>query len=469
MATAINFSGLGSGIDFSKLTDAILADRSRPLAQLQSQSDLLTKRSTALQQLNAGLATLADAANALTNRDIGTGRIASSSATTVAAASATSSAAPATINLSVTRTATYLTQASKVYAASSDAVLAGGATSATFELRKGGATTGTEITIDSSNNSLTGLRDAINNAKAGVTATIVDADGSGTQNKLILTSTATGAAGRVELVETSATGTAASINLSSLNAPGGDFSLLDASFSINGFALTRSTNSISDAVSGVTFDLKSTGSTTITVSPNTAEVSQKLTAFINAYNSVQSFIAGQYTKDSSGRPTGVLAGDPTLHTVQQQLRDAISATSTTNGGALSNLTQIGLGRDSNDNLTLDNTVLNDKLANSFSNVQALLSGKSASQTGLANSIYDSYTRLGDKITGVVQTAINGYQDSVKNLGRSIDRQLAMLTTLRNSLNRQFAAADAAISQLNGQGTTLTNILNAMTSSNNNKK
>ncbi len=468
MTTAINFSGIGSGIDFSKLTDAILADRSRPLAQFQNQSATLTKRSDALQQLNAGLVALADAANALTNRDIGTNRVANSSATAVATASATSSAAAATINLTVTRTATYLTQASRAYAASSDAVLAGGATSATFELRKGGATSGTEITLDSTNNNLTGLRDAINNAAAGVTATIVDTDGSGTQNKLVLTSAATGSAGRVQLVETSATTTAADLNLTSVNAPGNDFSLLDASFSLNGFSLTRSTNSISDAVSGVTFNLISAGSSTIKVSTDTAEVSQKLGAFVTAYNAVQSFIAGQYTKDSAGKATGVLAADSTLRTVQQQLRNAVSASSTTNGGALSDLTQIGLGRDSSDKLTLDSTALNDKLANAFSDVQALLSGQSTSQTGLANSIYDSYTRLSDKITGVVQTSINGYQNSIKTLGRSIDQQVALLSTLRDSLNRQFAAADAAISQLNGQGTTLTNILNAMTSSNSKK-
>lgn len=466
MATGINFSGLGSGIDFSKLTDAILGEQSRPLTRLQSKSDTFTKRSDALRQLNAGLAALAEAANALTNRDLGTGRVATSSTTTVATAASTSSAATGVINLTVTRTATNFTQSSRVYAASSTAVLAGGATTATLELRQGGASSGTEITIDSTNNTLAGLRDAINNAEAGITATIVDTDGSGTQNKLALTSTATGAAGRVQLVETTATGTGTDLNLTSLNPPAPpDYSLLDAAFSINGLSLTRSSNSISDAVSGVTFELKSAGSSTITVSANSAEVSQKLNNFINTYNAVQDFIAGQYKKDSAGKPTGVLASDPTLRTAQQQLRDAISARSTTNGGALNSLTQIGLGRDTNDKLTLDSTVLSDKLANALSDVKALLSGQTTSQTGLANSIYDSYTRLSDKITGVVQTAINGYQDSIKTLGKSIDHQLTLLGTLRDTLNRQFAAADAAIGQLNGQGTALTSILNSLTSSN----
>jgi flagellar hook-associated protein 2 len=463
MAGSINFSGLGSTIDFGKLTEAILAERSRPLAKLQTKSADYTKRSDALKQLNTQLAILTEAVGALTKGDLGTGRQASSSASTIATSTATTTAATGTLSLTVTRLATNLTQASRVYAATSSAVLAGGATTATFELRKGGASTGTPITIDATNNSLAGLRDAINNAKAGVTATIVDVDVAGTQNKLVLTSTATGEAGRVQLVETTATGTAADLNLTSLNPPGAttDFSALDASLTINGLTITRSTNSISDAVSGVTLDLKGAGAANITVSASTSDLSEKISTFVKAYNDVQDFIAAQYTKDSQGRPTGPLAGDPTLRTVLEQLRSAVGASSTTNGGAFTNLTQIGTGRDGSGKLTLDSTVLNDKLANSPGDVQALLSGKTASQTGLAHSIYDTYSKLSDSLTGVVQTAIKGYQDSIKSLDKSIAARLARLDTLRDVLTRQFAAADAAISQLNGQSTALASLIKAL--------
>jgi flagellar hook-associated protein 2 len=469
MANTINFNGLGSGIDFSKLTDAILTDSSRPVGQLQIRSSDLSKRSDALKQLNAKLATLTEAAKGLKSQDLGTGRVAVSSAVDKVLPTTSATATPGTLNLTVTRLATSLSQASRVYSAAGAAVLVGGATTATFQLRTGGATTGTAITIDSSNNSLTGLRDAINQANAGISATIVDTDGTGTRNKLILNSAETGSAGRVELVETTATGTGADLGLAALNPPGAttDFLLLDAAFSLNGLDLTRAKNAVTDAVTGVTLNLKATGTATVTISTDTAEIGQKIKSFVTAYNDVQDFIAGQYTKDSKGRPGGILAGDPTLRSVQQQLRDALGSSSTTNGGTLTSLAEAGLGRDENGRISLDNSILSEKLKNSAGDVKALLAGKTSAQTGVANQIYDSYNRLSDTVTGVVQGAINGYQNSIKSLDKSINEQLARLDLLKKSLTRQFAAADAAINQLNGQGTALTTTLNALTKSSGN--
>ncbi|MFN0084357.1 MAG: flagellar filament capping protein FliD [Blastocatellia bacterium] len=463
MAGGINFSGIGSGLDFSKLTEAILAERARPLTQLQARSTDYTKRGDALKQLNARLVAFTEAARALTDRSLGTGRLASSSAAGVATATSSDAAAAGTINLTVTRLATGLSQSSRVYGSAASAVLADGATSATFELRTGGAGTGTAITIDETNNTLTGLRDAINNAGAGVTAAIVDIDGAGTQYRLVLNSTATGASGRVELAETSATGTAADLNLASLNPPGAttDFSGLDAAFSLNGLALTRATNTISDAVAGLTFSLKDTGSAKIIVSAKTSDLSDRISTFVGAYNDVQDFIAGQYAKDGKDRPSGVLAADPTLRAAQARLREAVGASSANNGGTFNNLTEIGINRDDAGRLTLDTAALNEKLSSSFSNVRALFSGKAEGQTGLANRIHETAAALSDSVTGSVRAAIDGYQSSIKRIEQNISSQLERLNLLRETLNRQFAAADAAISQLNGQGTSLTTVLKSL--------
>lgn len=466
MAGAVSFSGLGSGIDFSKLTESILATRSRPISLLQAKSADLTKRSDAFKALNAKLAILTTAAKALANKDLGTGRTATSSTTDKVTASASSTAGTGTLGVTVTRLATSLTQNSRAYATTSTAVLAGAATTATFELRKGGAASGTAITINTANNTLTGLRDAINDAKAGVTASLVDTSGTGTSYKLVLNSNATGAAGRVQLVETTATGTGTDIALTSLNPLGAttDFSDLDSSFSVNGLALTRATNTITDAVGGLTLNLKAAGSSTVTVAAATTEIESSLRNFINSYNDIQDFFASQYTKGSDGKYTGALAGDVTAQGIQKQLRDAISASSTTNGGALKNLTQLGIGRDANGKLTLDSTVLSDKLTNSLSDVKALLAGKSSTDTGLANSINSAYTSLSDSVTGTVQSIITGYATSIKNINTSITDQLARVSTLKASLTRQFATVDAAINGLNSQGTTLTSILDSFKSS-----
>lgn len=462
MASSINFSGLGSNIDFSAIRDAIVADRMRPISQLQSRSADLGSRSNALKQLNGLLANLTNASDALTDNTLGTGRSAGSSDGGVVYASATATASLGGYNLAVSRLATTLSQASHGFTATTDTVLAGGAASATFELRKGGASSGATITIDSTNNTLTGMRDAINAASAGVTASIVDVSGDGTQNQLVLTSTATGTAGRVELVETSATGTGAALNLRSLNPPGAvaDFSALDSQFSLNGLTITRSTNTVSDAVSGVTFNLQKTGTATIEITQS-VDISDQLSTFVDAYNGVQNFISAQYKPDSGGRPVGVLAGDPTLRLVQHQLRASLSALANGNGGALTSLSDIGLGRDENDQLTLDQTVLTGKLQGSLADVRALLFGKTTGDTGIFETIHGAFNNLSDNVTGMVQTAINGYQSSITMLNKSVLDQTQRISLLKDSLTRQFAAVDAAIGHLNSQGSTLTNIISAM--------
>ncbi len=461
MATSISFSGVGSGIDFSRITDAVVAERMVPVAQLQSKSAEYGQRADALKQLNSLLVNLTQTAQALTDRTLGTGFDAVSSDATTVGATVTSGATVGTSKLQVTRLATSLVQASHSYTASTSAVLRGGVTVAKFELRQGGAASGTEITINSENNSLAGLRDAINAAHAGLTASIVDVTGKGSY-QIVLSSAETGAAGRVELVETTNTGTLTDIGLRRLDsfADPSDFSGLDAELNINGLSVTRSSNSIGDAVAGLKLDLKKTGTVAITLKES-ADIGQKLQTFVNAYNAVQDYINTQYKKDGTGKPTGLLAGDPTLRSVQQQLRDAVGATSVDNGGALSNLAEIGIGRTVEGKLTLDKDKLDGQLTRARTDVRSLIYGLTGARRGIAQGIFDLSTNLSDNIGGTIQTAINGYQNSIKSLDKSVADKLASISSLRASLARQYATMDAAIGQLNGQGTALTNILKSM--------
>lgn len=465
MASTVNFSGAGSGIDFSVIRDAILNQRSVPITQLQTKVSSYNSRIGALRQLNTLLAAFTTASEALTDRSVGTGRDGAAGDSTIATVSATSQANLGSFDLNVTRIATALAQSSRSYGSAADPVLAGGAGGATFELRKGGAATGTAITIDSGNNTLAGLRDAINNANAGVTATIVDLTGDGTQQKLVLSSAETGAAGRVELVETTATGTLADLNLNSINPADNDFSKLDASFSINGLNLTRSTNTIADAVTGVTLTLKKAGSTSITVTQS-ADIENKLKSFVAAYNAIQDLVAANYTKDSSGRPTGILAGDSTLRNVQQQLRAALGTVSADNGGSLESLSQLGITASDDGHLTLDSTVLNSQLQTNAADVRALLYGATTGQTGIFQSIQAISSGMSDAASGSVQTAITGYESSVKSMNNSISHKLEAIARLRESLTRQFAAVDAAIGQINSQGNALTSIITSLQSNSN---
>lgn len=465
MATT-SFSGVGSGIDFSVIRDAILDQRTRPVSLMQTKVSDYNSRIESLKQLNTALAALTTASEGLLNRDIGSGRSASASDSSIVTASASSTANIGSFDLAIMRLASNLAQASRSYSSTTTAVLAGGATTGTFELRKAGAATGTAITIDSQNNTLEGLRDAINAANAGVTASIVDVNGDGTGNQLVLNSKDSGATGRVELVETSATGTQADLNVRSLNPPDGDFAKLDASLTINGLAITRSTNTVSDAVAGVTLSLKKLGSSAVSVTQST-DIENKLRGFITAYNTVQDAVASQYKKDGQNRPTGILAGDSTLRSVQRQLRDATSSLSLANGGSFTSLTDLGITKDVNGNLALDSATFGEKLKNNPNDVKALLFGATDAQVGLFEQFNTVSKNLSDSITGSVQNAITGYQSSVTSMNARISDRLAALQLLKTTLTNRFSVADAAIGQLNGQGTALTNIITSLNSANKN--
>ena len=151
MASATSFSGVGSGIDFSVIRDAILNQKTRPVTQLQNKVSGYNGRVDALTQLNAGLASLTTAAEALTNRDLGSGRSAATGDATIITASATTTANLGNFDINISRLATTLAQASRSFASTTTTVLAGGATTGTFELRKGGSVTGVSFTIDSTN------------------------------------------------------------------------------------------------------------------------------------------------------------------------------------------------------------------------------------------------------------------------------------------------------------------------------
>jgi flagellar hook-associated protein 2 len=307
------------------------------------------------------------------------------------------------------------------------------------------------------------MRDAINNANAGVTATIVDVTGDGTEQRLVLSSTETGATGRVELVETTATGTFADMGLATINPADNDFSKLDAAFSVNGLNMTRSSNTVSNAVTGVTLNLKKAGATSINITQS-GDVATKLGEFITAYNAMQDFVATNYTKDASGRPTGVLAGDPTLRNVQQQLRGALNVISSDNGGSLDALSQLGVTSSNDGHLTLDSAMLTEKMQTNAADVRALLYGATSGQTGIFQNFHSVLNGMSDSVSGSVQSAITGYQSSVKSLNNSISNKMEALARLKASLSRQFSVVDAAIGQLNSQGSALTSIMTSLNKS-----
>ncbi|MDD5008753.1 MAG: flagellar filament capping protein FliD [Syntrophorhabdaceae bacterium] len=328
-----------------------------------------------------------------------------------------------------------------------------------------------EITIDSSNNTLSGIKDAINNAGAGVAASVIN---DGTGYRLLLSTNSTGASNRVTVMvdednngtyeeagsETDATG------LSKLafnatydadgNVTGGITNMtqsqasLDASLTVNGLAVTRSGNTITDLITGVTINLvkESSGSSvSLSVSRDTGTLKAKLNSFVSAYNQVQNTIkALRGTQESSG----ILRGNSTLLGLYNILRD-----STTIHYNNSTLALAGLTHDKNGVLSLNTTTLDSALSNSEADV-----------TGTLNSMASSMeTTLADYINTIIPASKDGYQRQIKSVRQDETDMEKRLELTETALKKKYAALDNMLNQLQNTSSYLTMQMDALSNLN----
>jgi flagellar hook-associated protein 2 len=233
------------------------------------------------------------------------------------------------------------------------------------------------ITIDSSNNSLQGIRDAINAAKMGVTATLVS-DGSDAPQRLVITSNETGKESSMKIT---VDGDPALQNLLGYDPTGAQnmsqtSAAQDAKLTVNDIEITSPTDEVKEAIQGVTLNLSKVGETSLSISKDTNTVQANINAFVKAYNdlntALKSLTAYTPSKVKGQQGTGgPLVGDSTTRTIQ----DSIRKTLTTSLEGLSNssisLSSIGVAFQKDGSLAVDSTKLTKALANNFDDIGAL--------------------------------------------------------------------------------------------------
>ena len=198
----ITSMGLGSGLDINGIVSKLMAVESQPLQQLDAKEAGYQAKLAAYGQVKSALSTFQAAVSGLQTASGFQSLAATSADTSVYTASASSIAVPGTYSIEVTQLAKSEKLASNAFSTVNDVV---GSGTLTFQFGTDDGTGGftvnsakaiQSVTVDSANNTLSGVRDAINAANIGVTATIIN-DGSGF--KLSLTSTATGAANSLKI------------------------------------------------------------------------------------------------------------------------------------------------------------------------------------------------------------------------------------------------------------------------------
>lgn len=364
MATkGISFQGVTSGLQTDQLVAAIMAQEGLPLQRMKDRQTLNTQRSAALKTMQSNMMSLATSLQALqyTGSGFNARTVSSSDANNAYVTATASGALPGNYDLKVTTIATKgritpaldgngnalnLAVADPSGGGSSKVITPGSTASFAIQGTDGAIKI---VTLNDSNNSLNGLRDAINASQvglpdgAGVTASVVNTGQGANPYQLVLTANSTGTGttgGIVRFADVTAGGPVNNLGIStgtvdSLTTPttftGGlqSAAATDAVFSVNGIQLTRKSNVVTDAVDGVTFNLKQGGqatTTTLTVAEDKSTITSAMQDVISKYNTLVNDYkkASTATKDSQGNIVpAALTNDSTARDIMRQMQTAL--------------------------------------------------------------------------------------------------------------------------------------------------
>ena len=392
----------------------------------------------------------------------------------ILSASAGNTAAPGTYTLNVSQ----LAQAQNLIAAgqtsSTAAIGDGTATTVTIALGtiSGGTLTNgkysgasftpkgsgtTSITIDSTNNTLEGIRDAINAAAMGVTATIVN-DGSGTPYRLALSASSTGTSNSLKITTSGGDGSigallnydpAATQNMTQTLAA------QNANLTVNGIAITSASNTVSEAIQGVTLTLKNTtvASTSLTVARDTTAITTAASGFVDAYNALAGQLKSRGAYGTSTTPGGALAGDGTLRLLQEQMRNIFMTPAS--GGTRSSLAEVGIAFQREGLLKLDSSALMKAINSDFNDVNNLISSSSGYATRL-----EAWAKSALAPGGAIDARTQSLNRNIKDQHEAVDRLESRMAALEKKYTMEYTNLNRLLSSMNSTSTFLTQQLSS---------
>jgi len=481
----ITSQGVGSSLDVASIVDSLMEVERIPLDRLLAQKDSFDAKISSLGTIKSSLSTFQTSLSPLTS---GFGLLANkaeSSDTSIVSADGLSGAIAGNYSVDISQ----LAQSQKLVATGqADTTAAiGGGTSTTLTVELGTISGGTfdsgtgtysgasftpnaagslDITIDSSNNSLEGIRDAINAANAGVTATIVNDGDAANPYRLVLSSAASGSDQSARI---SVTGDATLSALLSHD-PAGTQNLREnvtaqnALFSVDGIPITKSSNQVTDVIDGVTLDLlgpTSGTAVTVSVTQDTDSTKSSIQAFVDSYNELVDLIREETDSGVDDDTPGALASDTTTRQIETLIRNVLGQAPTGITGTFANLSSIGVefGRDGR--LSLDETRLSEAILTDSDAVEALFSSADGYGTRLDTVVSEMLA-----FNGTIDARTNAFKDRINSLE---DRQLTLEGSLERTeirLRNQFTQLDVLVANLNTSSSFLTqqlDILNAQIS------
>jgi flagellar hook-associated protein 2 len=383
----------GANLDVNGIVGQLMSIEQRPIAVLNKKEGDYQAKISAYGNISGALSSFQTSVQELSNLEKLQTLKASTSDATVFTATASGKAAKGTHTLSIASLAQAQKLAVAGQASDNASIGTGAPTKLTFDFGSiaggtldaaSGKYTGAAFTtngqgiktvnIDAGNNTLQGIRDAINSAKMGVTATIIN-DGSSAPSILTLSASNTGANNSMKI---SVEGDAALMALLAHDPAGTQnltqsVSAQNASFSVDGVAVNKSSNSISDVIPDVTLELldKTDTPATLTVSNDSGALTTLVQNFAKGFNDLNKTLQDLSSYNSATKQGAVLQGDSTVRLLQSQMRAILNAPISNTGGAYSNLAQIGVTIQKDGTMAVDTSKLNAAIDKNSSDVASL--------------------------------------------------------------------------------------------------
>jgi flagellar hook-associated protein 2 len=468
MATgSVSSTGVGSGLDVAAIISSLMAVERQPLLRLQSAEASMQTKLSAFGQIQSTVSALRDAAAKLHAADTFKQATTTSGDATTVTATATTNAMPGSYAVSVTALAATQSVVSPAgQYANATAVVGTGtltirlgswdAARTAFSPKGGGADVA--VVIGAGDDTLEKVRDKINAANAGVTASIIT-DSSGA--RLALQSSETGAANGFRVLAADDDG--ASTDAAGLSrlaydgaATGSQLTFAraaaDAAATINGIAVSSTSNTLADVVQGITFNLLKVpapaAAVNVDVRRNTDAVKAAVTAFVGAYNALDKLLGDATKYDPVAKQGALLQGDATTVGLQSRLRMLVGQPNQASS-AFGSLSAIGIQLQKDGSLKLDDAKLATAMGN-FAELTKALGNVDAAMPGL-NGFGKRFALWADEqlaTGGTLPGKTQSIQSRIAAMQKDQERLSDRLVAVEQRLKAQYTQLDTVMSKMN---------------------
>lgn len=457
---SITSLGTGSGLQLEPLISQLMTAESVSLKTLQKKEASYQTKISAMGTLRGSLSSLQTAAQGMATSTLQSvvDKFASYTATvadtTIASATAGSGAVGGSYSLEVSRLAQGQRLTSTSFLSSTTSVVA---SDSTLKLELGSVSSG-EFSAQSTFNinlsagaTLQNVRDAINASGAGVSATIIH-----------------GTSG-YQLILTGAEGTNNVMQLSGLSGFSYDPTVTtaqemtltqeakDAAFTLNGIPATSHSNTVTDALDGITLQLTgtTTAATTLKITQElSTNVTKALQSFVSAFNSTYSTMKTLGAYDPSTKVAGDLQGNSTLRYAMSQLRNAVVNTTSDNTTTpYQRLSSIGVTITDSGTLSIDSAKLS-----------AALAADPTTVSNLVAKVGSAFNKTVDNLIGTdgsVTIATSGLKKTVTDIQSQQTKMQDRLAAIEARYRSQFSALDTLVSSLTKTGDYLTSFISSL--------